>query len=325
MDAVYCTREEVKSALDLKQSARNNIQVDRSIQAAARSIEGLLHRKFYPWTGTREISASWLDDNELVSVSAITDSGVAVLASNYSLSPSSGPPYTKLTIDVGVGDDLEVTGVFGYRDDAEVAGTLVDAITNSQTTIKVTNSAVIGVGSLIRVENERMIVNGRHLVTTAQNLQVALTGAKSDNIVAVTNGSTFFVDEMITLDAERMLIVDIAGNNLIVERAVDGSVLASHAGSLVYASRTLSVQRGALGTAAVSHAGGLSLTKHLVPTLINQLAIAESITAVQQESAGYARTAGSGDNERLVGGSGIKDLRMQAVDRYGRKSRFRTV
>src|SRR5690606_22447868 len=49
----YTTRETVKAALDYKETARNDAQVDRAIESASRAVEGLLHRRFYPETATR--------------------------------------------------------------------------------------------------------------------------------------------------------------------------------------------------------------------------------------------------------------------------------
>ena len=49
----YCTREDVKRALDVKETVQSNGQIDRRIAASTDSIEGLCHRRFYPWTGTR--------------------------------------------------------------------------------------------------------------------------------------------------------------------------------------------------------------------------------------------------------------------------------
>lgn len=45
---VYCTRQDVKRALDVHETARSNGQVDRAVEAASRTIEGVLHRRFYP-------------------------------------------------------------------------------------------------------------------------------------------------------------------------------------------------------------------------------------------------------------------------------------
>lgn len=49
----YVTREQVKQALDVKAPARSDLQIDLAIQAASDSVEGLLHRVFYPQDMTR--------------------------------------------------------------------------------------------------------------------------------------------------------------------------------------------------------------------------------------------------------------------------------
>src|SRR5258708_40374878 len=45
---VYATREDVKTALDIKPTARSNAQVDRAVIAGAASVESDLNRRFYP-------------------------------------------------------------------------------------------------------------------------------------------------------------------------------------------------------------------------------------------------------------------------------------
>lgn len=49
----YCTREDVKNALDIKETARNDDQIDRAIEGATDTIEDDLNRKFYPEVDTR--------------------------------------------------------------------------------------------------------------------------------------------------------------------------------------------------------------------------------------------------------------------------------
>jgi hypothetical protein len=108
-------------------------------------------------------------------------------------------------------------------------------------------------------------------------------------------------------------------------------VLASHTGSTIYALRRLVVERGALGTTAATHLIAAPIVKHVVPGTIRLLAIAESLTTVQQEGAGYARIVGSGDknfnssNARLAAGVGLNDLREQVYATFGRKARTRAV
>jgi hypothetical protein len=54
---------------------------------------------------------------------------------------------------------------------------------------------------------------------------------------------------------------------------------------------------------------------------VRELALAEAVTTLTQESSSFARTAGSGDNERETTGKGLLDLRERAYTRWGRKAR----
>jgi hypothetical protein len=62
-----------------------------------------------------------------------------------------------------------------------------------------------------------------------------------------------------------------------------------------------------------------------VPPLVRSLSLAEAINLLQQDQAAWARTVGSGDNEREAGGRALRDLRDQAYTAHGRKARSRAV
>lgn len=170
-----------------------------------------------------------------------------------------------------------------------------------------------------------MLVTGRSMLTTGQTLQTPLTASNANVTVAVTTGSAYSVDEVILLDSERMLIVDIAGNQLTVKRAWDGSVLAAHTGSTIFAPRTLTVTRGFLGTTPATHLSAAPIARHLVPALISGATIALALNQLLQEQAGYARTAGSGDHQRENTGRGVRAILKDASTTYGRKARIRGV
>lgn len=346
MGVWYATREAVKSALDSAETARNNVQVDRAIESASRLVEGFLHRKFYPevatryfsWPNTQRAQAwrLWLDADEVVSVTTLTSGGTTIPAANYFLEPVNvGPPYRSVEIDLDSSSafssgntfqrSVAVTGVFGYSAEEVAAGTCAEVLDASETGVDVSDSSLIGVGDIIKVDSERMIVTGKSMLTTAQTLQTPLTAVQNNVTVAVTNGAAYAVGEIVLLDSERMLIVDIAGNNLTVKRAYDGSILATHSGSTLYAPRTLTVERGALGTTAATHSTSAPITRHVVPALVRNLVIAEAINMIQQETSGYARVVGSGDNARESSGKGLQDLRVQTYTAYGRKARMRAV
>lgn len=348
MGVLYATLEDVRDAPDSKESARNSGQIVRLLDAASRQIENLCARKFYPQTGTRyfdwpgpSIGTSWrlwLDENELISVTSLTAGGTTIASTDYYLEPvNSGPPYRWIEIDLSSSAafasvsgthqrSIVITGVWGYTADSESAGTLAEALDDSETGVDVSNSAAIGVGSVIKVDSERMLVTAKSMLTTGDTTQASLSAAAATVTVAVTSGANFTVGEIILIDSERMLIVDISGNNLTVQRAVDGTTLASHnSGVTIYAPRTLTVTRGALGTTAASHNTSTAISKHVVPPLVRELAVAETVNMLQQDASAYARTVGSGETEREATGAGLKGLRELVRKSHGRRMRVRAV
>jgi hypothetical protein len=342
----YATRESVKAALDAAETARNDAQVDRAIESGARSIEGLLHRKFYPWTGTRYFPwphpryrsafRLWLDADELISVTTLVAGGITIPSSDYFLEPvNTGPPFTSIEIDLASSATfasgptwqraIAVTGVFGHSADEAPAGATAEALDNSETGVDVTDSSVVGVGTIIRVDSERMVVTSRSMLDTTQNTSV-LTASSSDVAITGITAGTISVGEVILIDAERMLVVDVASTTLTVKRAWDGSTLAAHnAGVDIYAPRTLNVTRGALGTVVATHNTAAPIAQHLVPALVRDLNVAEAINQLQQETSGYARVIGEGENAREGTGRSLFDLRKDTITAYGRQARARAV
>lgn len=344
--AWYCTREDVKAATDMKEAARNNAQIDRAIDAASRAVEGLTHRKFYPEIDTRyfdwpnyQYASSWrlwLDANEVISVTSLTSGGTVVSSDDYFLEPNQyGPPYSNIQIDLGSSASFNsgntrqrsigVTGLFGYREDLSNATTLAASASDSATSLSVASSNRLGVGSILKVDSEYIVVTEKLMSDTGQNLQTPLSAVNNDTLVSVSDGSLFAAGDAILLDSERMLVVDVAGNSLVVKRAWDGTALASHTGSDVYAQWTLRVERGAFGSTAAAHEDDSVVKEFEVPGLIKQLTVAEALNSMLQESGGYARSTGTESNEATYVGRGIEAIRNQVRMTYGRKARIRGV
>jgi hypothetical protein len=346
----YATREEVKAELDVKETARSNARVDRAIEDASRAVEGLCHRRFYPVQATRLFDwpprggmTPWilrLDDQGLISVATLASGGQTITADEYNLEPvNSGPPFNRVEVKLssdasfGGGDtyqrDIQIAGLWGYRNTETSVGALAEILDDTETSVDVdgATSAAVGVGSILRVDSERMLVKERAQLSTGQTLGGAgLTNQNNVVTVAVASGAAFAAGEVILIDSERMLIEDIAGNNLTVRRAWDGSTIAAHtAGATIYAPRTLTVTRGALGTTAAAHATSSTVYRWDPPGPVRQLVIAEALTDLLQGRSGYARTAGSGENEREVSGRGLADLRQRVYVSHGRKARMRSV
>jgi hypothetical protein len=349
--AVYCTREDIARALDTKEVARNFAQVDRALEAGARAVEGLTHRRFYPWTGTRDFDwpndsyarawRLWLDSNELVSVSTLVSGGTTIPSTDFFLRRSDDlnePPYTFLEIDLSAtsafsaGDtwqrSIVITGVFGYSADEAPAGTITAALaTTTGTAVAISDSSLVGVGSIIKVDSERMLVTERAMADTGVNTANALTAANNDvSITMSTTTDAPTVGDVILIDSERMLVTDVASTVLTVKRAWDGTVLATHANpSDIYALRALTVVRGFLGTTAATHLDNATAVKHVPPALVRELNIAEALNILLQEGSGYAREIGSGEGARELPGRGLDALRDQTRTAFGRKARTRAI
>lgn len=347
----YATRGSVQDSLEIVSSSRSNAETDRALVAARLAVEGLLRRRFYPELKTvkfdwpnNNYSPSWtlrLDANEMVSLTALTAGGTNILSGAFLRRDDNldEPPYNMLQIDTSSAyafqsgttfqRSIHVTGVFcGGPDTAtSLASCSLGADINSSVSTVVLNPTAgvynVDVGSLLLIGTERLSLVDRRMSDTGQNLQSNMDDIKSDRIVDVTDGTAFAVGEVLLLGAERMRITDIAGNNLIVDRAWDGTVLDDHtAPEDVYALRTFTVQRGVLGSTAAAHtAAGSTIYTHEYPALVSELNAAEAIVMLAQKSAAYARQAGSGANTRETVGQGIGDLRDLAVRQHGRYSR----
>jgi hypothetical protein len=349
----YASREVVMSAMDIALTARSSDQVDRAIVTASDNIDAHLHRKFYPEDKTcffdwpdYQRGRPWrirFDANELadvtVNVPVVTSGGTVIPAASIFWEPRNyGPPFTYMELNRGTSAAfsagstpqraVSVAGTFGYRLKFEAAGTLAAAVsTTSATTVAVSDSHAIGTGDLILADAERMLVTGKTMITTAQAQQGAgcSTASTSDVSLGVTDGTKFTVGEVLLLDSERMLIIDIAGNTLTVKRALDGSVLAGHSGATIYAARQLTVARGQLGTAAATHSNAAPVTRFAYPGMIRDLAVAEAINQVLQETSGYSRTVGGPDVAMPASGVALMDKWAEASAIHGRNVRQRVI
>lgn len=351
---VYATREEVKAAADFKLTARNDAQIDRACESATDSVEGLLHRVFYPQLATRYFDwpnfqyaypwRYWLDNKEIADITnpvpVVTTGGTVVPTADLIWRPeNSAPPFTYLELNrstnagFGAGptpqQDVAITATYGYWLKTTPGGALAAAVNDTTgTSVTVTNSIGAGVGDLVTIDSERMLVTDKAMANTGLTQQGTGCGAANNADVALAlgtgNGSKVFVGETLLLDSERMLIVDIAGDTATVKRAWDGSVLATHTAASIYAPRTWSVQRGATGTTAATHLNSAPIVRALYPGLVKELAVGEALVEVRQQIGAYAAAQGTGSATQKNIGQGLDDVRDRCYARFGRKARIRT-
>lgn len=345
MRAVYATVERVMRASDIKASAFVKDEIIDALESSSDAVDRLVNLgdatrpAFAPWTGeiTFDFPTSnngnafrfWLNQFRLHSLTEITSGGddLTSLALPW---PASGPAYSAIEIDTD-GDDnfdagdagtgqrsLVIDGVWGVvgEDRSRSAWTLGASINASVTTAVL--NAPIGIGSIVTIGTERMIVEDRAWADSAQTAS-ALTANVGAQSITVATGSAFLAGEEILIDSERMLVREVAGNVLTVARAASGSTLAAHSnGAAIYWQRSCTVERGALGTTAAAHTSGDAVSIYRAPALAEQLTIAYAQWRRGNESAGYARTIGQGESERQVSARAIADLERQLIERYGR-------
>lgn len=347
----YCTREMVQRELGFSDTVRLNTRVDRACRAGARDLEALCHRVFYPTTDARSFDLPvggtlWLYEHELAGTpTSIVTGGTTLTTADYILQPESGPPYRWIDINTSGAtswqsgntpqDSTVITGPYGGSADTEPAGaTAASVATASTTTMDVTDSTLIGVGDLLTVESERMIVTGKTYITTGVTTSGSdLTANKAGVSVPVSSGAGIIAGETILIDSERMFVESVAGNTLTVTRAEQGTVLAAHtSGATVYAPRRLTVTRGATGTTAATHTTvGTAITRNLPPALIAEGNMALAVNFLQQGSAGYAASLGTGNrrnpsgNQRDAPGGALQELMERIYTAHGRKTRSRAV
>lgn len=340
----YATREAVKRALDSAETARNNTRIDRACQAGSRAVDHLCRRRFYPELRTASFDwpnqqyaapwRLWLDANELISLTTLTVGGEVIPSSDYLLrrmDRRDEPPYTLLEMNLATGSaftsgpsthqqSISGYGLYGYRNDETLAGTLVATIsTTTEGTATVSDGSTVGVGDLLRSGTERMIVTGRDWTDSGQNTGAGLAASLADMIVPVATGSAYHQGELILVDAETMRVDGIAGNTLIVRRAWDGSALAVHStGADIYVSRVLSVARGQLGTTAAGHASGAEVYRFDPPELVHDAALAEALVILEAQSTGYSGKRGSGESEHDPAGGTIGDARAKVCRAHRR-------
>lgn len=324
----YCTRDDVRRALDVKQAFSNSSAIDRAIVAAADAVDGLTGRRFYTAIETNSFDwPNWqyaypwnlyLDDKELAGTPTNFVTGsllpvpIVIPTANYILHPKNqGPPFTwvelrrDLTSAFGSNPtpqlDIAITGPFGYWQQTRPSGNLAAGINASVTLLQVTDSSMIGVGDTLTIDTESMLVTDVSYVDLGAGFLTGITTAQAnDNVGSVASGASFDVGEVIQVDFEWMLITNIVGNNLVVKRGYGGSVLATHAGADIWAARDYTVLRGQLGTTAAAHLNAAPLLVADVPGLIRQLAIAESEIWLTQEPGAYSIQVGG-----LGSGSGM--------------------
>lgn len=337
----YTTREQVKLALgEQAPSGERDKVIDQKIEAASREIDTLTHRHFIPKTAVHRLAFPYRDmarpwvlplDDDLLSVSTLTkdgDTATAIASGDYFLEPVNlGPPYQWIEIDLDSAAffstegthqrAVRVTGSWGYGNDTVAAGALAEDLDTSETGIDVTDSSLVGIGDTLLVGSEQLFVTAKSLLTTTTTLNDTLTANKNNTDVTVTDATKVKQGEVITLDSERMFVESIAGNDLTVIRAYDGSVLRAHStAATIYAPRTLTCVRGVNGTTAAVHTAADAVVRYVAPADVVNLCEAMAIFEYVQSRGGRTGTIGSNNSQVAVNSRTLEALKDGVRKRY---------
>lgn len=354
----YATRGALKASLEANETAASNRLIDQRLDASSRAVEGILKRRFYPERKTLRIDYPnyqyafpwrlWLDGNELISIETMTSGGTTIAGADRLLRRSDDleePPYDSIEISqashavLTAGSTWQqstvIVGLTGWNDtDVSLPHAVLSGAINASVTSIVLNPTggtyLVDVGHIILIGTERLVLTERAMsAVSGQTLQTTVNDLQNTRTIAVNSGAAFAIGEIILIDAERMSIVDIAGNNLVVRRAFDGTTLASHtSGATIYAARTFTATRGRLGSTAAAHSNADPVYAHdfsaLVP-LVHELTVALAVTMLEQNSAGYTADMGTGASARDTPGVGLPSLIAAAREAYGRVSRISAI
>lgn len=351
---LYATRAAVRGCLESPLSSRLNRVIDESLAAATRDIDAACGFPLYdgddggamaPKTGTRYFDwptsstagtpgwRLWLGGHRLLDLTALVSGSRSIDVDDVLLRPDGRPPYRYVELSLsgasalGLGAGLTwqrstaLTGEWGESATLISVGTLVGSITTGSTVV-LSDSSTVSVGSLLVIGSERIIVTDQSLVDTGINVSGAIATGAGVTSVPVDDGTGIHAGETVTIGAERMYVLDVSGNTLIVRRGVEGSVVTAHSNAdAVLAPRSFTVARGTRGTSSASHANGATVSAWVPPSLAREWCEGLAINAVLQKLSGYVRTVGSGDYVRNASGAGLDALALRALRAHGRQMR----
>lgn len=205
----FTTLDDLKRVRGIDDADADDDMLIRFIRQASRTVISFTNRTFVPYLSTRYYpnygqsfaSSSLSLDDDLISVSSLTDDGLALSSSDYILYPINESPYhsillangvtfTKGTSPLGIG----VTGLWGYHPVPdlmwEALDSLQSALDEDDMTVSVEESENFEVLSYLKVEDEFMQVIA---VDTENNTLTVQRGVRGSEAVAHNDDTTVSV------------------------------------------------------------------------------------------------------------------------------------
>lgn len=307
MGQVYCTVAELLD--DLEVEGVRNVKIERiydKLKAASRWIENnignfipKLETRYFDGSGDTEIiidplleaTAITVDDETLTLTDALFYPLNALWAYGPYMRVKIDPDSTSLYYFPKIAKTVAIAGSWGMFERSAVTGATVASQTNVATTLVVDNGSGISPGEVLLIEDEQQLVTGIGSPTDSTANSAEALDLDEDELT-VTDGTKVNVGEIIRVDFEQMLVLDISGNDLLVQRGWNRTNRVTHLTGLdVYVYRTFNVERGVNGTTAAAH-DAEAVGRYLVPDDIHWLCKQMAALMLKKADSSFAGKVG---------------------------------
>lgn len=296
---VYCTLAEVIADLELP-GVRDEAKVVGYIQAASLVINK--RGQFIPIADVRTFygsGAPYLFVDPLLAVNLLVADLVTLVSADYVLRPRNrhwlNGPYTSIALALGnnwTTEDVIVTGRWGLYEATHSIGATVASQSSTSTTLTVNDASQVSPGLVMLIESEQEYVEATGTATDSTTTTNEAIDSSEDEI-DVVDAATLHIGEIIRIDFERMKILDIVSNTLLVMRGWGNTKKVAHnTGVAVYVFRTFTVNRDVNGTVAVTHTNA-AINRYLAPQDVNYLCRQIAGLMVKKVQSGWAGKTGN--------------------------------
>lgn len=312
---VFCTLDDLIT--DLESPGGNVTRMMQAIKDASDYLQKEIGW-FIPISETLKLRGSgarrmWVPP--ILSVSSIVNDTTTLSASDYFLigEKTSRPwwlngPYTQLEVDpdssaltywcASEPDSVQISCLRGlYLKSVLTGATVADTTQQSdiQTTLKVSNGALVSPGMALLLDSEQELVTGYGSPSASSATLNGLIDSSTEEIT-VNDASLINAGEVFRIDFEQFKCRDrnTSTNKLHVFRGWNTTSRVQHLnGAAVEVYRTYNVERACNGTTAASHTNGLAIYRYDPPDDIRFLAREGAVLMLNKAKSGYAGRSGN--------------------------------
>lgn len=299
---IYANVKQVMDDINLPGSEPGLLE---RVQEASAEICALMG-DFVPVTETRTFEVSPTGKTQidpLISLATIVDGdGATIDSDDYELQPYNrtwpNGPYRY--VDGPSGGKLVIAGVWAMWELWESLGINGTIASNVSTSLVVTNGSLVWPGMVLKTETEQILVTAGLGCDQSPDPTIAVSQLAGDidesvDVIHVDNGTEFYAGEVLRIDFEDILIKRKAANAMVVVRGWNGTQRETHdVDTAIYVYRTLTIERAVNGTTAAAHAGTL-LYKVKLPDDVNYLVRQMAALMRMKAMTGFSGRAGNTD------------------------------